>query len=100
MRTVALLLLLLSGCAGSSDWTRWRGPGGAAVGDGRPLPVSWSTTRNVAWSVSIPGEGSSSPIVSGDAVFVTSALAGGKRRILHCLDLQTGATRWTVEAKD
>jgi outer membrane protein assembly factor BamB len=65
-----------------------------------PLPVRWSTTENVAWSVAIPGEGSSSPIVSGDAVFVTSALAGGKRRILHCLDLRTGAVRWTVEAKD
>jgi len=100
MRTAALLLLLLSGCAGTSDWPRWRGPDGGAVGDGAPLPVTWSTTRNVAWSVPIPGEGSSSPIVSGDAVFITSALDDGKRRVLHCLDLRTGATRWTMEAKD
>jgi outer membrane protein assembly factor BamB len=38
--------------------------------------------------------------VSGDAVFVTSALDSGKRRILHCLDRRTGRTRWTLETKD
>ena len=100
MRPAALALLLLSGCATPSDWPRWRGPEGSAVADGSPLPATWSTTRNVAWSVVVPGEGSSSPIVSGDAVFVTSALQGGTRRILHCLDRRTGATRWTLETKD
>jgi outer membrane protein assembly factor BamB len=100
MRSAALSLLLLAGCAASTDWPRWRGPAGIAVADGTPLPVTWSTTRNVIWSVPIPGEGSSSPIVSGETVFVTSALDGGKRRILHCLDRRTGATRWTLETKD
>jgi outer membrane protein assembly factor BamB len=103
MRTAAgLAMVLLSGCGASpsSDWPRWRGPDGAAVADGAPLPVTWPTARNIAWCVAIPGEGSSSPIVSGDAVFVTSAIEGGTRRLLHCLDRKSGAIRWTLETKD
>jgi outer membrane protein assembly factor BamB len=54
----------------------------------------------VIWKVALPGEGSSSPIVSGDAVFLTYALDDGSRRILVCLDRKTGATRWQRETKD
>src|SRR5215831_5897920 len=102
MRSAAWIpILLLSGCAvPASDWPRWRGPEGSAVADDAPLPVTWSTTLGIVWSVAIPGEGCSSPIVSGDAVFVTSALESGGRRILYCLDRRTGATRWTLESKD
>src|SRR6185436_257046 len=103
MRTAAgLAMALLFGCGAppAPDWPRWRGPDGAAVADGAPLPVTWPTARNIAWCVAIPGEGSSSPIVSGDAVFVTSAIEGGTRRLLHCLDRKSGAIRWTLETKD
>ena len=95
-----LSALLLSGCASADDWPRWRGPHGSAVLDGAALPVSWSAADGVAWSVVIPGEGSSSPIVSGDLVIVTSALESGGRRVVRGLDRWTGATRWTLETKD
>src|SRR5687767_13256076 len=98
MRTAAMLsALLLSGCVPGADWPRWRGPHGSAVLDGAALPVSWSAADGVAWSVVIPGEGSSSPIVIGDLVVVTSALESGGRRVMHGLDRRTGATRWTLE---
>lgn len=100
MRSAILGFLLLSGCAAADEWPRWRGPGGDAVSDAAALPVSWSAARGAAWSVVVPGEGSSSPIVSGDAIFLTSSLDHGSRRVLHCLDRRTGATRWTLEAKD
>jgi outer membrane protein assembly factor BamB len=38
--------------------------------------------------------------VSGDAVFLTSSMDDGGRRILHCLDRETGATRWRREIED
>ena len=94
MRFVALIAL--AGCAPSGDWPRWRGPDGNAVADGTPLPVRMS----VAWKVAVPGEGSSSPIVSGDSLFVTSATEGGGRRILLCLNRENGAERWRVEVQD
>jgi outer membrane protein assembly factor BamB len=60
-------------------WPQWRGPnanGAALYGD---PPVEWSETKNVRWKIDIPGKGSSSPIVWGDLIFVTTAvpLGGG-----------------------
>ncbi len=95
---LAVLIVSVSACA--RDWPRWRGPDGNAVCDDEPLPVSWSATEGVAWKAALPGEGSSSPIVWGDAVFVTSSLEDGTRRFLHCLDRRSGASRWSCETKD
>ena len=55
-------------------WPQFRGPGGAGVADGSTLPITFSTTENVAWVAEIPGRGWSSPIVWGDRVFVTTAV--------------------------
>lgn len=84
----------------AEDWPRWRGPQGNAVSSESGLPLEWSATQNVAWKTKIPGEGSSSPIVSGDAVFVTSSLEHGFRRLTHCLDRHTGQLRWTRAIED
>jgi len=56
------------------QWHQWRGPlanGTAPHGD---PPVQWSETSNVLWKVPIPGEGSATPIVWGDQVFVVAAV--------------------------
>ena len=46
----------------------------------RRCPTRWSATENVAWKAPIAGAGVSTPIVSGDRVFVTSQLGAGVRR--------------------
>ena len=66
----------------AENWPQWRGPSGHAISAEQNLPVTWDTKRNVAWRVSLAGLGTSSPIVWGDRVFVTSQvgnirLAGG-----------------------
>lgn len=74
--------LIVSGltCPVSGDdpaaWYHWRGPNrnGSADESADP-PTRWSPTENVAWSVEIPGEGSSTPIVVGNRIVVTSARA-------------------------
>lgn len=96
---VALLLALLLQPA-LSDWPRWRGPDGSAVSSETRLPERWTSKDGVLWSVVVPGEGASSPIVLGDVVYLSSAFENGTRRAIHCLDLETGATRWTLETKD
>jgi len=57
-------------------WPYWRGPAadGMAVGD---APVYWSDTQNVKWKADIPGRGSSSPVIWGDRIFVTTAVKTG-----------------------
>lgn len=74
--------LLLVSSAAAQDWPRWRGPAGLGVSQESGLPTAWSETENVAWRATLAGLGTSSPIVVGDRVIVTSqvgrtALAGG-----------------------
>ncbi len=94
-----------------ADWTRFRGPNGSGVStDQDPLPVSWSATRNLHWKSRLPGPGSSSPIVVGDKVFVTSWSGYGTdrrnpgelkqlRRHLICINRHTGKLLWSREVE-
>jgi outer membrane protein assembly factor BamB len=61
------------------NWGQWRGPlqnGFAPNGD---PPTEWSETKNVKWKFQIPGEGSASPIVWDNLVFVQSAVPAAKK---------------------
>jgi outer membrane protein assembly factor BamB len=62
--------------ANSPEWPRFRGPQGNPVSTGR-LPDTWSKTENVEWKTAIPGRGWSSPIVSGNRIFITAATTDG-----------------------
>src|SRR5436190_345201 len=74
------------------DWPRWRGSNADGVADGQRLPTRWSQTENIRWSVKLPGWGTSSPVVYGERVFVTSQVeVDGKKSLLTlCLDRDTG----------
>jgi outer membrane protein assembly factor BamB len=75
---LSLTVLQMSGAA-ADDWRGWRGldrEGRAASPEG---PTRWAPKDNVLWKVELPGEGHSSPIVSGDSVYVTVARSVGAR---------------------
>lgn len=79
----------------SNDWPRWRGPNADGVAE-RKVPTRWTTTENVRWSVNLPGWGTSSPVVYGNKVFVTSQQTDGDKKSLLtlCYDRTTGQERW------
>jgi outer membrane protein assembly factor BamB len=58
----------------SQQWYHWRGPNvnGTADSAARP-PVTWDREQNVKWIADLPGEGSSTPVVHGNQIFVLSA---------------------------
>lgn len=80
----------------AEDWPRFRGPSGQGLADSA-APIAWSGSDGVAWSLDLPGGGSSSPIVIGDRVFVTcfsgNAAANAKRHLI-CVDALTGKELW------
>ncbi|MCL4216275.1 MAG: PQQ-binding-like beta-propeller repeat protein [Candidatus Hydrogenedentes bacterium] len=101
------------------NWPQFRGPGARGVSEGQALPHQWSaepTSRNIEWQREIPGRAWSSPIVWGERVFLTTAIAqgeveapkkglyfGGERPdapdLTHewkvlCLDIQSGGVLW------
>ena len=56
------------------NWHQWRGPLANGVAPHGDPPVRWDDNTNVQWKVEIPGEGSSTPVVWGDQVFVSAAI--------------------------
>jgi len=79
-----------------TDWPQWRGPQANGVADGRKLPITWSTTENIIWSVTLPGWGTSSPVVFHDRVFVTTEVDENENKSLLtlCYDRSTGSEHW------
>jgi outer membrane protein assembly factor BamB len=78
----------------AADWTRFRGDNGTGVVNLRGLPTTWSP-GDYDFNIEIPGVGHSSPVISGDTLFVTSAIEEGAVRALYCIDANTGETRWS-----
>ena len=60
-------------------WPQWRGPLATGAAPNADPPTEWSETKNVKWKVKIPGEGTSTPIVWGDKVFILSTVKTEKK---------------------
>ena len=59
------------------DWRQWRGPLATGVAPFADPPIHWSEGSNVLWKLALPGKSHSSPIVSGDLVFLMAAIPIG-----------------------
>lgn len=70
-----LLIPVLAICADAEDWPQWRGANNGVVGASR-APLAWDSTRNIAWKTPIEGAGHSSPVISGNLVFLTTSVEG------------------------
>src|SRR5436190_13529866 len=63
-------------CA-AADWPRFRGPTGVGIVEDKGLPVEWDAKgKNVIWKTELPKVDApwSSPVISGDRIFLTSAI--------------------------
>jgi outer membrane protein assembly factor BamB len=92
--SLALFVLALAASVQAEEWPGWRGPRGDGTSTETGLPIHWSRTENVRWKTNIPGKGHSSPIVWGDRVFVTTCVESEGKRLLLCLDRNTGTVLW------
>src|SRR5262249_50255989 len=77
-----------------TDWPRWRGPNADGGAEGRELAARWSQTGNGRWSGGLPGWGTSSPVVFGSRVFVTSHWKEKKSLLTLCFDRKDGKELW------
>ncbi|MEM9404653.1 MAG: PQQ-binding-like beta-propeller repeat protein [Acidobacteriota bacterium] len=60
------------------NWPQWRGPLATGEAPRATPPVTWSETENVRFKVPLPGRGHSTPVVWGDRLFLTTAIAAGE----------------------
>jgi len=92
----AILLILTASLSHAEDWPKFRGPTGQGSSAETDLPLKWSSTENVAWKTPIPGDGWSSPIISGDRVFVTSTTDEGASCHIICVHRVKGNILWNT----
>ncbi|MCA9133504.1 MAG: PQQ-binding-like beta-propeller repeat protein, partial [Planctomycetales bacterium] len=72
---ILLPLLLTSGLSAAENWPGYRGPSGSGRVQAAQLPTEWSAKQNVRWRTELPGKGWSSPVLAGDSIYLTSAIA-------------------------
>ena len=88
---------------GSTRWTGFRGNHGNSQTCATHLPLTWSETKNTAWTIELPGYGQSSPVVWGGKIFVTASEGQLKETlVVLCIEVTTGEILWTkrFEASD
>lgn len=103
----AAFLCISSTLLADEDWSRFRGNGAAGLA-GNEIPTTWSDTENLAWRTGLPGKGSSSPVIRGDKIFLTTYSGYGQavespgdraQLQLHvvCLSVTDGSILWDHE---
>jgi outer membrane protein assembly factor BamB len=94
-RIIALAAPVVVFALAAADWPQFRGPNATGISTDSTIPVQFKEGDGVLWKVALPGAGNSSPIVSKGRLFIQSASADGRQRMLMCLDAGTGKTIWT-----
>lgn len=96
MWRTALLCSVLVGiiCISSAqaqDWNQWRGPNRDGIVTSFTPPAVWPERPKQVWKVAA-GSGHSSPIVSGDRVYLFSRF--GEQEVLTAYDVGSGKQVW------
>ncbi len=83
-KMVAAFLLVVPGGKVRADaaqdyWPAWRGPLASGVSMTAKPPLTWSEGQNIKWKVPVPGQGTSSPIVWGNEIFLKG------KKSLYCI---------------
>ena len=94
---IPLYALLVVSSASAGDWMSWRGPGGNGAAAGGGYPLQWSADSNIIWKTPLAARGASTPVVSGDRIFLTGTQDG--RNLLLCINRQ-GREEWRSELGD
>lgn len=90
----------------AADWPQFRGPQACGVDASKPLPITWNveTGQNIRWQTPLPGLAHASPIISGDRIYVTTAVGPGDAELKVGLygDIapvnETGLHQWRLLA--
>jgi outer membrane protein assembly factor BamB len=93
MRTLLFTILLLTfvQSASAQEWSQWRGPARDGSVPAKSSPSAWPNAFRESWRVEV-GEGYSSPVISGDRVFVHARR--DPEEIVFAINLKDGKVIW------
>lgn len=88
------VLVLFSVSLQAGDWPQFRGPNCTGIAeDSGSLPVTFSETENVSWSIEL-GDAISSPVVAAGRVF-TTGMADDETIGLYAFEAASGKPLWS-----
>jgi outer membrane protein assembly factor BamB len=93
---ICLFVFLFAGRL-PADWPQFRGPDGQGHSDQEGVPIHWSEEENVSWKSAVPGEGWSSPVITGNQIWMTSSEDEGRSLRAICFDKTSGQLLHNVE---
>lgn len=92
MRTFVIIsLLLIVKTTTAQEWSQWRGPARDGSVSAKNTPTAWPKALRETWRVEV-GEGYSSPVISGERVFVHARR--DPEEIVTAVDLKNGKVLW------
>lgn len=77
-----------------SGWWTWRGPNGNNIAATDAFKQTVLSRENVAWQTPVPGRGHSSPIVTDDAIYLTTADTKAGTQSLLAFERRNGKALW------
>lgn len=93
----------------ATRWPAWRGADGSGIAHRGNPPLQWSETENIKWKTDLPGEGTSTPIIWDDKIFLQAAEALGAdsddelpvyRFIVLCVSRSNGKILWQTKVRE
>lgn len=92
---------------GAKFWPQWRGPNASGVSPAANPPTEWSESKNIRWKIDLPGRGSSTPVIWGERVYVSTAvpISGTGQRAQHrflvmAVNRKDGSIAWQYNARE
>ena len=82
------------------SWNQFRGPTANGKSPSENLPTEWNETRNIRWKKPITGKAWSSPVISGDTIWLSNATEDGRRLFLLAINLKNGVIRKDITVFD
>jgi outer membrane protein assembly factor BamB len=90
----SLMCLAVIEVCQAENWGSWRGPSRNGISTETGVPTQWSTDKNIAWRVDLPGPAGATPVVWDDQIFLTTI--DSDRLILMCFGTD-GKEQWRRE---
>ena len=88
--SVTLLFIFIQ-TTSAQEWSQWRGPARDGSVSAKNTPTSWPKALRESWRVEI-GEGYSSPVISGERVFVHARR--DPEEVVVAINLKDGKVLW------
>ncbi|MEM8735594.1 MAG: PQQ-binding-like beta-propeller repeat protein [Planctomycetota bacterium] len=93
LRFSVWLVLLTSANTLQADWPQFRGPNGSGIAEEANPPVEFGPDHSLLWRLDVQ-PGHSSPIVSGNLIFITTYDEASRELSLVAIDRKRGRVSW------